>query len=542
MRLLMSTGAALLAAAALPACAAELAVEAPATEVTIYADGAIVHRQGSVQLGEGSHVLKVRGIGASMVEQSLRVSGTGHMQIQSIEVRKMARTEMNKDAVAILTGKAADARSRAQMAAADLAALEKRKLFLEGVIDSASKMTAQNFSAQSLHQTLDTIEHDYAANGHALVTRKAEVDTLLEAQRKAEAELAQAQQRQRDLYEVRVSVEATQAGTAALDLTYRVPDASWAAVYDMRLDSTAGKLTVGQDAAITQDTGEDWTHVALTLTTARSLEGPVHTELVATHTGLRAKEPERQVYASQAAMAAPPPAPAPMPMARAIEAVPPPMATRKLATVQAGEFTSDFKIEGEVDLPNGIVEKRLPVLAQTFDATVDLIGVPDFDAHPAILASFVNSSSAAIMGGKVGLYRDGSYVGPASMATTQSGEKATMTFGADQAVTLKLAQNSNQHGEAGTFTSDSTLVKSWTTTVKNNHKHPIKIALLGRVPVSDDEELKIEATGVAADPTRTTGLGAFADDLTVPANGEASIVYGFKARWPKDKLLTGAPL
>lgn len=236
MRPLMFAGATLLAAAALSASAAELAVDAPATDVTVYADGAIVHRQGSVQLPEGSHVLKVRGIGASMVEQSLRVSGTGHMQIQSIEVRRMPRTEMNKDAVAALSAKAADARSRAQMAAADLAALEKRKLFLEGVIDSASKMTAQTFSAQSLHQTLDTIEHDYAANGHALVTQKAQVDTLQDAQRKAESDLAQAQQRQRDLYEVRVSVEVGQAGPAGIDLAYRVPDASWAAVYDMRLE------------------------------------------------------------------------------------------------------------------------------------------------------------------------------------------------------------------------------------------------------------------------------------------------------------------
>ncbi len=403
-------------------------------------------------------------------------------------------------------------------------------------------MTAQTFSAQSLHQTLDTIEHDYAASGHALVTKKAEVDTLQDAQRKAESDLAQAQQRQRDLYEVRVSVEVGQAGPAGIDLAYRVPDASWAAVYDMRLDSAAGKLTVSQDAAVTQDTGEDWNHVALTLTTARSVEGAVHTELMAVHTGLRAKESEQHMYAQQAAMAAPPPAPAPM-MARQAEAVaPPPMATRKLATVQAGEFTSDFRIEGEVDLPNGIVEKRLPVLAQTFDATVELVGVPDFDSHPAILASFVNSSGAAIMGGKVGLYRDGSYVGPAMVGTTQSGEKASLTFGADQAVTMKLTQTVNQRGESGTFTSDNTLAKSWKTIVQNNHKHPIRISLLGRLPVSDDEDLKIDPTGAAVSPTRTTGMGAFANDLTVAANSEDSVIYGFKARWPKDKLLTGAPL
>jgi len=540
MRVLLSAGLSLLAA--FPAIAGEFAVEAPATDVTIYSDGAIVHRQGSIQLAEGSHVLKVRGVGASMIEQSLRVSGTGHMQIQSIEVRRMARAEMNKEIVAALTAKAAEARSRAQMAAADLAALEKRKLFLEGVIDSASKMTAQTFSAQSLHQTLDTIEHDYAANGHALVTRKADLDALQEAERKAESDLAQAQQRQRDLYEVRVSVDVSQAGAAGLDLTYRVPDASWAAVYDMRLDSAAGKLTVSQDAAVTQDTGEDWSRIALTLTTARSVEGAVHTDLTANRTGLQSREPEQRVaYASQA-MAMPAPAPAPMPMRAAPAAEPPPMATRKLATVQAGEFATDFRIEGQVDLPNGIVEKRLPVLAETFESSVELIGVPDYDSHPAIVASFVNGSAAAIMGGKVGLYRDGSYIGPANLGTTQPGEKATMIFGPDQAVTLKFAQNVNQHGEVGTFTSDNTLVKGWTVTVKNNHKHPISVALLGRIPVSTDEDLKIEATGAAATPSRTGGPGLFTNDLSVPANGETALAYGFKARWPKDKLLTGAPL
>jgi len=543
MRLLLSAGLSLLAA--FPAIAGEFVVEAPAADVTIYSDGAIVHRQGTVPLAEGSHVLKVRGVGASMIEQSLRVNGTGHMQIQSIEIRRMARAEMNKEAVAALVAKAGDARSRAQMAAADMAALEKRKLFLEGVIDSASKMTAQTFSAQSLHQTLDTIEHDYAANGRALVARKADLDVLQEVQRKAEADLALAQQRQRDLYEVRVSVEVSQAGQAGIDLTYRVPDASWAAVYDMRLDSVAGKLTVSQDAAISQDTGEDWSRVALTLTTARSVEGAVHTDLTANRTGLQSKEPEQRVYASQSAPMPPPsPAPAPMPMmsrqASAIE--PPPMATRRLATVQTGEFASDFKIEGQVDLPNGIVEKRLPVLAETFDSSVELIGVPDYDSHPAIVASFVNASTAAIMGGKVGLYRDGSYIGPANLGTTQPGEKATMTFGPDQAVTLKFAQSANQHGESGTFTSDNTLVKGWTVTVKNNHKHPISVALLGRIPVSTDEDLKIEATGAAATPSQTGGPGLFTNDLSVPANGETALAYGFKARWPKDKLLTGSPL
>ena len=522
--------------------AAELTVAAPAADVTVYADGAIVHRQGAVDLAPGSHVLKIDGVGASMVEQSLRVGGSGAIEIQSIEVRKLPRAESNKDVIAGLTAKANDARTRAANGQADLAALEKRKQFLEGVIESASKTTAQTFNAASLHQTLDTVEHDYAAVGHALVPRRAEVDALLEVQRKAEAELALAQGRQRDLYEVRVSVEASKAGRAGIDLSYRVPDASWASVYDMRLDTAAGKLTIEQDAAVTQDSGEDWSRVALTLTTARSVEGSVHTELWGTQTGLQ--DPQAPVYASMSASA---PAPAPM-MRKASNAesvvAPSPMATRKLATVQPGEFTSDFRIEGAIDLPNGIVEKRLPVSAQHLDATVDLLGVPDFDAHPAIQASFVNGQDMPIMAGKVGLYRDGAYVGVGAIAATQPGEKTSLTFGADQAVTMKLTQTANQHGEAGTFTSDNTLVKAWTVSVRNNHTHPVKLTLMGRIPVSTDEGLKIEPTGAAANPTKSgvNGPGVFSNDLQIGGSAETSLSYGFKARWPKDKQLTGAPL
>jgi uncharacterized protein (TIGR02231 family) len=483
--------------------------------------------------------LKIDGVGASMVEPSLRIGGSGAIEIQSIEVRKMPRAETNKDQIAALTAKVKEAQIHAANGQADLAALEKRKQFLEGVIESASKTTAQNFNAASLHQTLDIVEHDYAAVGHALVPRRSEVDALLEAQRKAEAELAQAQGRQRDLYEVRVSVEAAKSGRAGLDLTYRVPDASWASVYDMRLDTAAGKLTIEQDAAITQDSGEDWSRVALTLTTARSVEGSVHTELWGTQTGLR--DPNEQVMANRAVtMSAPMAAPPPAPMDQVVTA----MASRRLAVVQPGEFTADFKIESAIDLPNGIVEKRIPVSQQQVDATVELLGVPDLDKHPAIQASFVNGPDAPIMGGRVGLYRDGSYIGMGSIAAAQPSEKTSLTFGADPAVTMKLTQSANQHGEAGTFTSDNVLVRGWTVLVRNNHKHPVTVTLLGRIPTSSDEGLKIEPTGAAANPTKAgiNGPGVFSNDLQIAANAENSITYGFKARWPKDRQLTGAPL
>ena len=523
---------------------AELNVIAPVKDVTVYSDGAIVHRHGVVNLTPGPYVLHIAGVGASMVEQSLRAAGAGHIEIGAIEIQKMPKGEMNKDKIAVLAAKATEAKTRQEMAGVDLSALEKRKQFLEGLIESASKSAAQNLKALDLHQTLDVIEKDYSANGRTIVTKTLEVNTLKEETEKLDSELRAARFRQRDLYEVRIAVEATESGPATIDITYRVPDASWAAIYDMRLDTGARKITVTQDAAVTQDTGEDWNGIALTLTTARSAESAARFELSPIHVGLRPNvAPAMKNMAMAMAVAAPAPA-APLPSKPMDSGAQLPMATRKLATVQPGEFTTEFKIPGGVDLPNGIVEKRIPVAAESMDAKVELVGVPEYDNHPAIFASFVNGGSAALLSGKVGLYRDGTYIGVQALPAVAAGEHASLAFGADSAVSMKRSIDTNQHSETGTFTTDDVRAKSWTTTVKNSHSHPIEIAVLDRIPVSDDADLSVEPTGAAATPSHPSinGSGVFSNDLTIPAGGEKSLSMGFKAKWPKDHVITGGSL
>ncbi len=64
-----------------------------------------------------------------------------------------------------------------------------------------------------------------------------------------------------------VKVKSDKEQKVAMDLSYFVPAASWYPSYNLRVDNLAEPLTIDYQANVTQQTGEDWTNVKLTLST-----------------------------------------------------------------------------------------------------------------------------------------------------------------------------------------------------------------------------------------------------------------------------------
>ena len=77
--------------------------------------------------------------------------------------------------------------------------------------------------------------------------------------------------------EVRIDLAANAATKATLRVTYSVRNAHWLPLYDARLDTGAKDrkpaLELVRRAEITQSTGEDWSNVALAVSTVRTARG-----------------------------------------------------------------------------------------------------------------------------------------------------------------------------------------------------------------------------------------------------------------------------
>ncbi|MFX7961180.1 DUF4139 domain-containing protein, partial [Acinetobacter baumannii] len=77
--------------------------------------------------------------------------------------------------------------------------------------------------------------------------------------------------------EVRIDVASAAATKANLRVTYAVRNARWLPLYDARLDTGAKdrkpQLELVRRAEVTQSTGEDWSNVALGVSTVRIARG-----------------------------------------------------------------------------------------------------------------------------------------------------------------------------------------------------------------------------------------------------------------------------
>ena len=70
-----------------------------------------------------------------------------------------------------------------------------------------------------------------------------------------------------------VELECQAAGDLTLELSYTVPQVGWYPLYDARVDFAKGKAELSSFAVVRQTTGEDWSDVQLTLSTARPSVG-----------------------------------------------------------------------------------------------------------------------------------------------------------------------------------------------------------------------------------------------------------------------------
>ncbi len=121
----------------------------------------------------------------------------------------------------------------------------------------------------------------FAAVGEEVAAADSAIRDAERKQRELDREIARLEsdkaQKPPSKLEVRIEVAAAAATKATLRVTYAVRNARWTPLYDARLD-TGGKdrkpaLELVRRAEITQNTGEDWSNVALSVSTVRTARG-----------------------------------------------------------------------------------------------------------------------------------------------------------------------------------------------------------------------------------------------------------------------------
>jgi uncharacterized protein (TIGR02231 family) len=163
---------------------------------------------------------------------------------------------------------------------------------------------------------------------------------------------------------------------------------------------------------------------------------------------------------------------------------------------------------------------------------------PAVDETAFIEASFKQADEAALLPGRIALYRDGIYVGRAQMTLTPKDETVRLGFGADDKVKVTRTALRKIEGSAGIISSAKIDEREFKVTVRSGHASPVRVVVEDRVPVSEVEDIKVELLPVTTPPTERDvrdRRGVLAWSFDAAPGDTKEIRLGWRLRWPSDR-------
>lgn len=520
--------------------------------VTVYPDGATVTRIITIDLPSGDSTLVAKDFPLGLDTSSIRVEGEGgaKLTIGTIDARPPRAAPVNLPEL--------DKR---------IEALNDQRADLQGAIDSANarRKFAEHFAEASPAgigekgeaRPIAEWRAAFAAVGEEIASADTAIRDATRKLREIDRQIAELEVERKakppSKLEVRMDVAAAAATKATLRVSYNVRNARWLQLYDARLDTGAKdrkpQLELVRRAEITQSTGEDWSNVALGVSTVRIARGgsaPELGSLVAQYP----QPPRPTALGTASDLARPAPVPRQMQtpsFAAKVAESPEPRerADEQQAVAEIGDFQATFKIPGRVSLGATEGAKSLRIASMTVPADLAVRAAPVIDPTAFLEASFKQTDDATLLPGKVAIYRDGVFVGRGKLSASVKDDIVRLGFGADDKVKIERAVVKRNEGSAGLLvTTSKTDERSFKTTVRNGHDFPIRVAIEDQLPVSENEDIVVEMLPATTPPTASNirdrrGVLEWSFDAKP---GEArDINFAWRIRWPKDKGMVIVP-
>ena len=310
-----------------------------------------------------------------------------------------------------------------------------------------------------------------------------------------------------------IAVESERAVRARLRLSYLVTrEVSWGPRYAARLDRSKSALELESFAIVTQNTGEDWTDAAVTVSThmpAKGLRPPEleplfltaveRTQRPSSLQSVEVETDERIATSSAAAESYVP--------ELGGEEPPPPVATQPRAAPKASVQIA--RVRAGVDIAEFVATRRVTVKSDKRPVSValgryhtecawHLESIPKLLGSVYTRARFDNPTGAVMLDGRADCYLDGAYIGRMDVPLTAPGAKVDMSFGAARGLWVGRTAEPLSNDLARTKGKRRAYRYAFTIELGNDTREAAEVSVLENVPVS-----AVDAVTIALDPATT---------------------------------------
>ena len=573
-----------------------LEVSGSISKVIVYRGQALVTRTIEIDLPKGTSELIVQKLPNRIVSETLYAQGSDDVTITSVRYREKAIKEDTREEVKKLDAEIEQLQTRLRHAKDDHKLLRTNTGTLDKLRDftvaaQSSDLNRGVLQFEPLEQLVGFIE---TKRGEYHEQRKKLDDEIGEL--KKQLELLERRMGQlkagRSRTERQAVLFVTSAGSkkAVIELSYLVNKANWMPQYNLRAQPDKSEVTVEYNSIIHQASGEDWTGVSLSLSTAQPTMEAAPPVLDPMKVGVVSGKPTRRRKSlhesEQVGVKLDSRAPAQYrdlsDEFRGVQNLRREMARKgKAAQAQLNVFASSnqmmelqadkkdvqvikkeakrfartegvsvtYELGDGLSMPSRSDQQLITIAAFQAKAEFIMIATPMLTDYVYLQADIVNNSDVILLAAPVSMYRNGEFVGKGGIEMVTIGEKFTAGFGVDSQIQISREFK------------DKKVDSLWGNRIENyeyriaidNYKsRPVRLRLLERIPYTEDEELVIEEfktnTPLSKDAEylraeKDKGILRWDLDLApVTTEKKATIItYGYTMKYDNDMHIRSVP-
>lgn len=500
----------------------------PVTAVTCLEDRAHVERTAVLDLEAGVQRLRLGPVSALAVDRTLHAELTSGHPTTVLDVR-MVRTWTPREPAPPTEDDSA-LRHRVHALEEEQRSLGQRRDRLKARLDLLGRLATDLL--REIGEGAGSGETELSRWSRELDRADAERDTHAEQLRVAQARLTAVGAELADLQRalslaeeepaelvghIELTVRASAAGPVGLRLSHLTPCALWRPAYRAVLDGDA--VTLETDAMVWQRTGEDWSHVRLTLSTARSAAATEPPRLDEDRLTLRDRSAQERrtvdVELREEETGTLGPAP-----------------VLGLPGVDDGGEARVLTAHAPVSVPGDGRAHRVAVSAFITAAPSEYACSPELSPLVTQVVRFDNRSGHALLAGPVDLIRGSGFSGRGTLDFAAPGSPVELAFGSrDDYRVVRYAEESRDSSGLTQRTVLTRTVRLHLSRFSAPGEHGDRVVTLReRVPVSEVAAVSVRLHKDACSPAPDTvdAEGIVRWDVTLPPGGRRTVTLVYE--------------
>lgn len=512
-------------------------LDAPIVNVTVFPDRALVTRSGSIGLPAGVTEVVIPNLAANLLDESLQVSARADGKLTILDVRSATgfSPPVGMERVQPLLDRKKKLEESIAGAGMRLSVLQQQRNFLTRIeeVSTAPRPEGDLPTPEEWSKLMVFFQGklaDLLPRIHEEEKRKKEIEEELTSVNRQISQTRGAERTATKQAVVRVAttdpIEA-----AGFSLTYVVMNAGWRPNYNLRVESDEKAILLDYQAMVHQQTGEDWSDISLSLSTARPALGGTPPELGQWNLDVWQPRPAA--------------APMQMPLRRAGESLAfgdgREMADADFATavVEASLTAVNLRVPARVSIPADGQPHRVGVTNLSLEGDFYYTVVPKLSPFAFLQSRVTYEGEAPLLAGNASIFMDGNLVGQSRLSRIEPNEEFEVPLGVDEAIRVERKLLRRFVEQRGLISKTTRTRFEFQTIITNNRRTAERIIMNDHVPLSQHERIKVDILEISGGKPDDEKPGHYTWELNLAPGRKAEIPLVFRVEHPEDMQITG---